>query len=53
MKRHKLDQKGLAQRLGVAQSTVSDWVTGKGHPRHKKLAALAEVLETTVGKLVA
>lgn len=48
-----LDQKDLAKRLKVAQSTVSDWINGKTFPRHKKLPKLAAALETTVAQLVA
>ena len=62
--RRKLEQKELAKRLTerlkkdgrkgkVAPNTVSDWVTGKTHPRHQTLLALADVLQTTVAKLVA
>jgi transcriptional regulator with XRE-family HTH domain len=43
----------LASLIDVAPNTVSDWMTGKTHPRHDKLESIASALSTTVPKLVA
>lgn len=48
-----LEQQDLARKVGVAPSSVSDWVTGKTHPRHRKLGRIARALKTTVAELIA
>jgi transcriptional regulator with XRE-family HTH domain len=50
---HGMEQKDLAKKLGVAPSSVSEWVTGETFPRHRRLAAIARALKTTVQELVA
>jgi len=52
-KRRGMDQKELADKLGLAQSTVCDWESGKTCPRHARLATLARVLNVSVKRLVA
>lgn len=46
-------QSYLAARLGVTQSTVAMWETGKVIPSMKNLIALAEVLNVTVDDICA
>ncbi len=46
-------QKDVAHALGVAQSTVSMWETGRNFPRVHMLSALAGVLHCTVNELLA
>lgn len=53
MEREGLKQQDLAQKLGVAQSSVADWVNGHTFPRHKRLAKIAKALKTTVHELIA
>lgn len=46
---HKSDRSGneLAKMVGVSQSQVSRWLTGKGYPAQKFLAPLATALEVS------
>ncbi len=46
-------QRYLASLLGVTQSTVAMWETGKVIPSMKNLIALAEVLNVTVDDICA
>lgn len=46
-------QKDVAQALGVAQSTVSMWETGRNFPRVHMLPALTGVLHCTIDELLA
>ena len=46
-----LTQKGLAEKLGVDQSAVSFWETGKRAPRGAKLLRLADVLNCSIDEL--
>lgn len=46
-----LTQKELAEKLGVDQSAVSFWETGKRAPRGAKLLRLADVLNCTIDEL--
>lgn len=46
-----LTQQGLAQALGVEQSTVSMWETGNSSPRADKLPELARILKCTIDEL--
>jgi transcriptional regulator with XRE-family HTH domain len=52
LKRKGWDQYELAEKVGAAQSSVSDWVADKTFPRRAKLEKLAVVFETTIAKLV-
>lgn len=45
-------QKAVAEALGVSQSTVSMWETGRNFPRVYMLPALAEVFHCTVDDLL-
>lgn len=47
----RLSQSGLAHEVGVSQSTVNDWETGKHYPRHETLARLALALNVEPTKL--
>lgn len=51
--RRKLDQASLAQRLGIVQSTLSDWENDKMRPRHARLEKIALALGVTVRRLIA
>ena len=46
-----LTQKELAEKMGVDQSAVSFWETGKRFPRGAKLLRLAEVLNCSIDEL--
>lgn len=43
----------LADYLGVAQSTVAMWETGKAYPRADMLPTIAKVLGCTIDELFA
>ena len=43
-----VSQRELAERLEVAPSTLSEWLSGKTSPSATKLLKLAEVLDTDV-----
>lgn len=47
-----LTQKELADELGVDQSAVCLWETGKTQPRAKLLPKIAKILGCTVDELV-
>lgn len=46
-----LTQKELAEKLGVDQSAVSFWETGRSAPRGAKLFRLADILNCTIDEL--
>jgi transcriptional regulator with XRE-family HTH domain len=46
-----IKQKFIADKLGVSQVTVSNWVKGKTNPSEIYLVKLAEILEVSVDKL--
>ena len=48
-----LSQQELATALGVDQSTVCLWETGKTKPRAKLLPAIAKILGCTIDDLLA
>lgn len=48
-----LTQKEVAEKLGVDQSAVSFWETGKTHPRASLLIRLASLYGCTVDDLLA
>lgn len=48
-----LTQKEVAEKLGVDQSAVSFWETGKTHPRASLLMRLARLYGCTVDDLLA
>lgn len=47
-----VSQSELARLMGVAQVSVWKWETGKTFPNVKRLKRLAEVLDTSVEKLI-
>ena len=47
-----LTQEQLAETLGVSNKTISKWENGMSVPDAEQLAALADVLHTTVGELL-
>jgi transcriptional regulator with XRE-family HTH domain len=51
-KRAKLSQKEFAERLNSTDVTVSRWETGKSLPDPITLQLIAEVLNTTIEKLM-
>lgn len=53
LKERNMEQRHLAKKLGVAPSSVSEWVNGKTFPRHKRLAKIAAVLKVPLAELVA
>ena len=48
-----LSQQALAQELGIDQSTVSLWESGKTKPRANLLPKVAKLLGCTVDELLA
>jgi CheY-like chemotaxis protein/DNA-binding XRE family transcriptional regulator len=48
----KLSQQDLAWRLGIAQSTVGMWETGKRTPKLDEIKRLARALNITVNRLI-
>ena len=47
-----IQQKELAERLGVSQVSVCKWEQGKVFPNVKRLKTVAKVLDTTVEELL-
>lgn len=45
-------QQSVASRLGVRQSTVSDWINGNNWPSVEKLKQLSEWTGLTINELV-
>lgn len=45
MERSRLSQQALANRVGLQQSRISKWTTGKGEPSLKQAVELARVLD--------
>ena len=43
----------LAERMGVSQPSVSDWVTGRTFPAIDNLCRLSEITRIPVGDLIA
>jgi putative transcriptional regulator len=44
-------RKFVAEKMGVSQNQLSNWVTGKSFPTVEKLFKLAKVLDCTVDEL--
>lgn len=51
-KQRGLTQLELAQRIGVTQSTVSEWESGAKFPRVTNLQAMAQALDCTADDLL-
>ena len=47
-----IKQKWLAQKLGVSEVTVSNWVKEKSFPSKKRLEKLSEILEVPINELM-
>lgn len=47
-----LNQKELGDKLGVGQTTVSAWETGKNEPDYKSIRAMAELFEVSADYLL-
>lgn len=47
-----ISQKELAKRIGVDQTAVSMWETGKAMPKANKLPALAKILDCSIEELL-
>ncbi len=52
LKSRGVKQNWLAQRIGVSQVTMSNWVTGKSSPSKKNLIKLSEVLNVHLNDLI-
>ena len=52
MKEHSLNQVKLADAIGVSQSAISAWLSGKKEPSITSLWLLADVFDTTIDVLV-
>lgn len=48
-----LTQEQLAEKIGVSNKTVSKWETGKAMPDYSVVELLCQVLNITVGELIA
>lgn len=42
----------VAKDTGIAQSTLSDWKTGRSIPKADKLKVLADYFDTTIEELI-
>ena len=47
-----IKQNWLAQRIGVSQVTLSNWVKGKSFPSKRNLEKLSELLNVHINDLV-
>lgn len=45
-------QKNIADKLGIAQSNISDWENDISRPEYENLIKLAEIYEVTIGELL-
>jgi len=52
-KEQNLTQEQLAEKLGVSNKTVSKWETGKNMPDYSVVEQLCQVLNISVGELIA
>lgn len=50
---HKVTQVEFAERMGVKQSTVSDWLNGHITPSTKNLRAISAATNLTIDELLA
>lgn len=51
-KNEKITQAQLANKLGVAQSNVSDWENNIARPEYENLAKLAQIFDVTTDYLL-
>lgn len=52
MKNYNVNQSQLAEAIGVSQSSISGWVTGKKEPSIESLWKLANYFDETVDYLI-
>ena len=51
-KRNKMSQAELASNLGISQSMVAKWETGKNYPSVENLIVLSNLFNCTIDELV-
>jgi DNA-binding XRE family transcriptional regulator len=42
-----ITQQSLANSLGISQSAVGEWESGRSHPKRERIETIAEILDTT------
>lgn len=47
-----IKQKWLAEKLGVSEVTVSNWVKEKSYPSEKNLAKLCDILNVPLNQVI-
>lgn len=52
MNQHNIDQKELAEAIGVSQPTVSNWIQQTKYPRIKKIQQLADYFNVPKSTLI-
>lgn len=52
MKEKKISQQNLADKLGVHQTLISQWCTGKGCPTIHQVSAISECLCVPIEKII-
>lgn len=52
LNKHDMQKKELAQKIGVGQSTVTDWSKARAYPRMDKVQKIAEVFDIEMSDLV-
>ncbi|EGQ3938031.1 TPA: helix-turn-helix domain-containing protein [Staphylococcus pseudintermedius] len=52
MKEHNIDQKELAEALGVSQPTVSNWIQETKYPRIKRIQQIADYFNVPKSRLI-
>jgi len=45
-------QKWLAEKMGVSEVTISNWVTEKSSPSRKNLEKLSSLLDVSINELI-
>jgi transcriptional regulator with XRE-family HTH domain len=45
-------QKWLAEKMGVSEVTISNWVTEKSSPSRKNLEKLSNLLDVSINELI-
>lgn len=45
-------QKWLAEKMGVSEVTISNWVTEKSSPSRKNLEKLSDLLDVSINELI-
>jgi len=52
LKEKGLKQKWFADKVGVSEVTVSNWVKGKSYPKEEHLRRISEVLDVPAERLI-